>query len=92
LRTTGRETVTPLPAPPTAPLTQEERYRILLEAFSAETMKLLDYLDTEYFEDIQDDERFDNINNLLSLYLVMKRDPNDAQLGRFFSQLEKHVA
>ena len=83
-----RETAT---ARETAPaISKEERRKILLlEAFSDEAMKLLDYLDTEYFEDITDDPRFEQINKILSLYMVMKRNPDDPNLDRFFAELER---
>jgi hypothetical protein len=67
----------------------ERRKELLLEAFSAESMRLLDYLDAEYFEDITDDPRFEPMNKILSLYMVMKRDPEDPNLDRFFAQLER---
>ncbi len=67
----------------------ERRKQLLLEAFSVESLKLLDYLDVEYFEDITDDPRFEPMNKLLSLYMVMKRDPEDPNLDRFFAELER---
>lgn len=61
----------------------------LLDALSAEAMKLLDYLEEEYFEDITDDPRFERLNGLLSLHMILKRDPNDPNLARFFAELER---
>ncbi|HEY0169422.1 MAG TPA: hypothetical protein VGB98_00095, partial [Pyrinomonadaceae bacterium] len=82
--TLQRETTVPAPAS-----NADRRLNLLLEAFSCESMKLLDYLDSEYFEDITDDPRFEPMNKILSLYMVMKRDPDDPNLERFFSELER---
>lgn len=75
-----------IPSPTTV---QEIRWQLLVEAFASEAQGLLEYLEEEYFEDIPDDPRFEQINKLLSLYMVMKRDPNDSHLARFFSELKQ---
>ena len=67
----------------------EQQLRLLLDSFSSEASQLLDYLEEEYFEDITDDPRFGSLNDLLSLYMLWKRDPNDPNLARFFSELAR---
>jgi hypothetical protein len=72
---------------PIAPV--EQQLRLLLEAFSSEAQRILDYLEVEYFEDVTDDPRFESLNQLLSLYMLWKSDPKDPNLARFFSELER---
>jgi hypothetical protein len=69
-------------------LNGEEQLTLLLDALSSESMKLLDYLEEEYFEDITEDPRFEKLNDILSLYMLLKREPSNPNLARFFAELD----